>query len=284
MRQPATAFHRSAISDEQLERHRRSQRLAYQCAEETAAKLEPGVTEKEVAQRMKTWLVDAGVEDWFHTPFAWFGDRTAFRHFRLPLQFFPSNRRLLNGAPYILDVAPVFDGAAADIGYSGVLGENPVAEQLMDDLAAHRALILELVRQRQPLREIYDAVDVLAAEQGYENRHSEYPFGVIAHEVGDLPKLPVNRVVAGFGLRSLRSLVRSAVVGRRRGWSPLWAGGRRSDHAPVPGLWAVEPHLGRDGVGAKFEELLVVTADDAYWLDDDLPHVRRWNERKAAAA
>jgi hypothetical protein len=28
-------------------------------------------------------------------------------------------------------------------------------------------------------------------------------------------------------------------------------------------------------VGAKFEELLVVTPDGAYWLDDDLPHVRR---------
>jgi len=41
-------------------------------------------------------------------------------------------------------------------------------------------------------------------------------------------------------------------------------------------VWAVEPHIGRDGVGAKFEELMVVTADDAYWLDDDLPHVRRW--------
>ena len=27
------------------------------------------------------------------------------------------------------------------------------------------------------------------------------------------------------------------------------------------------------------EELLVVTEDDAYWLDDDLPHVRRWQAR-----
>ncbi|PQM44942.1 hypothetical protein C1Y40_04900 [Mycobacterium talmoniae] len=40
----------------------------------------------------------------------------------------------------------------------------------------------------------------------------------------------------------------------------------------------MEPHLGRDGVGLKFEELLVVTDDgDAYWLDDDVPHMRRWN-------
>jgi hypothetical protein len=45
----------------------------------------------------------------------------------------------------------------------------------------------------------------------------------------------------------------------------------------------VEPHLGLGDVGAKFEELLVVTEDDAYWLDDDLPHVRRWASASAAA-
>jgi hypothetical protein len=233
---------------------------------------------------MRAWLEAAGVDDWFHVPFAWFGDRTAFRHFHLPLQFFPTERRLLAGSPFILDVAPIVDGAAADIGYSGVLGHNEVAERLFDDLAVHRELILDLVRQRLPLRTIYESVDRLAAEQGYDNRHQQYPFGVIAHRLGPLPRRPRNRVVAGFGVRSLCSLVRSAVVGRRRGWSPLWAGGRRSDHPPVPGLWAVEPHLGRGGVGAKFEELLVITEDDAYWLDDDLPHVRRWAQRQVVAA
>jgi hypothetical protein len=44
-------------------------------------------------------------------------------------------------------------------------------------------------------------------------------------------------------------------------------------------MWAVEHHLGLGAVGAKFEELLVVTDDGAYWLDDDLPHVRRWQSR-----
>jgi hypothetical protein len=52
----------------------------------------------------------------------------------------------------------------------------------------------------------------------------------------------------------------------------------------VPGLWAVEPHLGFRGVGAKFEELLVITDDDAYWLDDELPHVQRWTQRRATNA
>ena len=39
------------------------------------------------------------------------------------------------------------------------------------------------------------------------------------------------------------------------------------------------------GQGAKFEEILVVTDSEdpeqsAFWLDDDLPHVRRWAEDK----
>ena len=63
------------------------------------------------------------------------------------------------------------------------------------------------------------------------------------------------------------------------------AGGRPGAHnAPVAGLWAIEPHLGFRGVGVKFEELLVVIEDDAYWLDDDLPHVRRWNADDAKAS
>jgi hypothetical protein len=47
-------------------------------------------------------------------------------------------------------------------------------------------------------------------------------------------------------------------------------------------LWAVEPRIGFRDVGVRFEEILVVTpCGDAYWLDEDLPHVRR---RQQAAA
>ncbi|HEX9968642.1 MAG TPA: M24 family metallopeptidase [Acidimicrobiales bacterium] len=261
---------------EDLERYRAVQQLAYRCAETVGASLEPGITEKAAARRMKEWLLDEGVDDWFHVPFAWFGDRTAFRGFRTPLQFFPTDRQLVEGMPFILDCAPVVEGATADIGYAGSLGDNPVLERILDDLAEHRSLILDLARERRPLREIYEAVDALAAKQGYENRHRAYPFGVIAHQVGPLPRRPRNVVVGAFGLRSLRALARSAMVGRAAGWSPLWSSSKRSDHPPTPGLWAVEPHLGEGDVAAKFEELLVVTDADVFWLDEDLPHVRRW--------
>ncbi len=262
-----------------LDRFRAVQRLAYDAAEEVASGLRAGVTERQAAARLQALLRQRGVDDWFHRPFAWFGSRTAFQGFRLPHQFLPTGRRLEPGDPFILDVAPVVRGATADIGFTGSLGPNSGVDRILDDLAAHRDLIVESVRAGWSLRRVYEAVDQLAARQGYANRHHAYPGHVLAHEVRPLSPRSGQGTSFRFGRRHLRSLACSIVAGHREGWSPLWSGDRRSEHPPVPGLWAVEPHLGLRGVGAKFEELLVVTPDDAYWLDDDLPHVRRWTER-----
>ncbi|MDV7394679.1 M24 family metallopeptidase, partial [Arthrospira platensis SPKY1] len=134
-------------------------------------------TERHAAKLMKTWLLDHGVDDWFHQPFAWFGDRTAFRGFSgFNPRFYPSGRALELGMPYILDCAPVMGGAVADIGYSGCLGDNEVQERLMDNLAQHRDLILELIRRRESMAEVSRAVDRLCQQQGVEPRHKAYPF------------------------------------------------------------------------------------------------------------
>jgi Xaa-Pro aminopeptidase len=266
-----------------LDRFREVQRLAYRCAETVGAGLEPGVTERQAAARMRRFLLDRGVDDWFHLPFAWFGDRTAFVGFRLPHQFFPTDRRLEEGMPYILDVAPIVDGYTADIGYAACLGDSPLHARLCADLEEYRELILSGVRSGRTLRTIYDDVDRLIERHGYTNRHRAYPFGVIAHRVGRVRQRGPRPTVAGFGTRALRSLLHDGVMGRRGGWSPLWGPGRSSDHPPTPGMWAVEPHIGFHGVGVKFEELLVVTDGDAFWLDDDIPHVRRWRTAAATA-
>jgi hypothetical protein len=111
---------------------------------------------------------------------------------------------------------------------------------------------------------------------GYESAHHAYPSRVLGHKVGRIPlaRLP-GRTINGFDARTylyLGKQVLAALPGLGR--LPLWNAGPLSDQRPDPGLWAFEPHVRADGIGAKWEELMVVTDSDAYWLDDDLPHVR----------
>jgi Xaa-Pro aminopeptidase len=273
----------SAVLSAELRGFQAVQRLAYECAETVAAQLRPGTTERDAARALRAEAAARGVRDWFHLPFAWFGDRTAFAGFKVPTQFFPTNRPLEPGMPFILDLAPIHGGFTADIGYSGSLGPNPLQDRLITDLREHREFILSEVRKRRSLRRIYQDVDGLMVRQGYQNRHRAYPFGVIAHKVDRVKQRRWSPHIAGFGTQSLRGLVKDALHGHREGWSPLWSPYRISDHPPHPGLWAVEPHLGFRGTGAKFEEILVVTdsADpeqSAFWLDDELPHVKRWKQ------
>ncbi|WP_163506949.1 M24 family metallopeptidase [Fodinicola acaciae] len=269
-------------TDRDLGGFREAQQLAYACAQKVADWLEPGVTERQAAGKLRHELVASGVDDFFHVPFAWFGDRTAFRHFRGPLDFFASGRTLREGMPFVLDCAPVIDGYTADIGYGGRIGDNRIWDQLFADLREYRDLILRRVRERATLDDIYADVDALIARHGYDNRHRVYPGRVIGHQVTRIKAAgPRGLTVFGFGVRTLQTLGRELISERMHGRSPLWADGRSSRHAPTPGLWAVEPHIGFGDVGIKFEELLVVTDDPdnpAYWLDDDLPHVRGWSE------
>ncbi|MGH8430252.1 MAG: M24 family metallopeptidase [Solimonas sp.] len=273
---------------QELAGFRRAQRLAYDCAEAIHADMKPGMTERYVAGRMKEYLLDHGADDCFHEPFAWFGDRTAFRGPIAIKQlggfnpaFYPGLRRLEENMPFILDCAPTVHGCTADIGYCGVIGENRILDRLMDDLIEYRALILAQVKQRRPLAEISRAVDALCAKHGYDPRHKAYPFETLAHRIEKLKDdgKKSHLKIASFGVRSIGELLRDRIKGARAGWNPIWNSSEKSNHVPTPGLWAVEPHLGFRDVGAKWEELLVVTEDDAFWLDDDVPHVRRWAER-----
>lgn len=283
-RQSSSGEQASELSAERLQGFRRSQALAYACVTSVERELREGMTERDVAQRMLAYLEDHGVREFFHRPFVWFGDRTAFTNFYTNLHFFPTRRRLEHGMAVILDVAPIVDGHASDIGYACCLGENALHAQMLADLEPYRALILDGVRARKPQTEIYRDVDRLIEKQGYKNRHARYPQRVLAHRVGYVPEpARSTRTLGGFGLPALRYLW-GGVARARRGLehSPLWNDARASDHPTSTGLWAVEPHLGFRGIGVKWEELLVVTDDDAYWLDDDLPHVRRWRTDASA--
>ncbi len=266
--------------DDELADVRALQRLAYDCAEEVARGLELGVTEKEAAARFGDALRARGAEGFFHTPFAWFGDRAGFYGFRAPSwktpldnlrfagQFFPTERRLEAGTTAILDCAPIKAGLCADIGYAFQVGEVPAFRDAMRVLAEIRARILDDVRAGKTMKEVYDRVDALAARHGYECAHKLYPSSVLGHKIGRMPLAWLGgRTLAGFDVRTYLYFAKQIT-------KALWNGTRLSNAPPDAGLWAIEPHLRKDGVGAKWEEILVVTSGQARWLDDDLPHVR----------
>lgn len=281
-------------SKNELKKFRDVQKLAYDCVTEIRDHLKVGMTEKQAAKMIDTWLRKKGVRNFFHMGFAWFGDRTRFKNFNKPLQFstsfipiphfgfefLPSNRRLKKGMPVILDVGPSMNGIAADIGYSFAFGSNPKINKAIMDLKKFRSLILRMARQKKTMKEIYQATDKLLTGMGYESCHGIYPLGVLGHKVGKVPLTFLPRVrVMGFHTQTFIYLLRHAVKklwNQKKNKTPFWT---HDANVPLePGLWAVEPHIGKGNIGVKFEELLVVTSRDAYWLDDDLPHVNFWKQ------
>jgi Xaa-Pro aminopeptidase len=253
----------SLDSAEELEGFRKAQRLAYLCALETSKLMRPGWTEKQTAQLMDTFLKDHGVRAFFHTSFAWFGDRSSFTGFKSWLDFMPSDRVYREGDGVILDTAPILNGFTADIGYSFM--QDPSAAWLRA-----RELIRDL-RKRIPnlfsvknTSEIWKEIDEVIKNEGYRNCHKDYPFGVLGHKVhqtrsGSLPSLTIP-----FSLQAYWMLL-------KRGLLPELL--RKDAVIDKQGIWAIEPHFGVDSFGVKFEELLVVDANgNASWLDEEVPH------------
>jgi Xaa-Pro aminopeptidase len=295
---------REQFTAAQLAEFKAVQRLAYDATAAVEAKLYVGITEKEAAAMLEEWLRERGVSRFFHYGFAWFGDRTRFRDFEKPSgnalkqlvspkmahfgkQFLPTDRQLKKGDAVILDIGPVLGRAASDMGYSCTLPGDATEEFHTARMALepYRRLILEMVKRGETQGAIYKALDELIADQGYENIHSYYPGSVVAHKIGRVPgvRLPTFRVqnfspqaIAYLSGHVFESLLRPA-----KNATPIW--NESSDTPCEPGLWAIEPHIGKGDIGVKFEEMMVVTEDDAYWLDDDLPHVRYWASHLTAS-
>jgi len=261
-------------STTELAGFRLAQRIAYAAAASVEGALSAGATERDAAALIRERLAESGVRHYYHRPLVWFGDRTALGDEWPAAAFLPTDRELQPGMPVILDVAPIVDGYIADVAYSFAFGDNFEMAMMLAELAWFRDAIPRALRRGLTLAAAYRRLEAMIVRRGYTNRHRANPLGAIGHRVTRLRPDLHDEEFAGVFSRAVRGVDSKA-------W-PLW-NDREECAGPVPyGVWAVEPHLGRDGVGAKFEELLVVTADGVYWLDDDLPHVKRASRSRLA--
>ncbi len=265
------------FTDAQLEHFRRWQAVSYDVLGEVASRVEPGVTERDATRwAMKAYRRE-GADRFFHLPVALFGERTALPEPWSTESFWPTDRVLEPGDPIVLDASPIFDGYVVDTSISFNSTPSAVHESAMADDLVYRGTILDAVRAGATFREIALDVDADLTGRGDRNCHGLHPEAVLGHRAVRIidPGAAPPADPSGFDATVLGWFIEGIVAAQAHGApSPTWNDRPTSDHRPVPGLWAVEPHLARGDVGVKWEELLVVEDDDAYWLDDDVPHLR----------
>jgi hypothetical protein len=287
-----TAFPYSAAD---LDRFRQVQRLAYDIALRVESQLQNGMTEIEACTLIAAAQAEHEVIQVFHQPFAWFGDRTVLGPESMgaaavnavelaatgvapSTSMFPTEQKLHDGTAVIIDLAPVSHGVSSDVAYSCAFGHNDVFNELDAGLARVRAFLQEGIRSGGSMLMLYHELETRLSEHGWESCNARYADRSLGHLVFPLDHEPDRMSpLPGWGTAAAEQLLAAGIEALDLGRCyPLWNDSSFTDYPATPGLWAIEPHIGRDGIGAKFEELLVVTGDDAYWLDDHLPHAQRW--------
>lgn len=245
-------------SEEERSAFLKTQKIAFRAVKEVASLMQEGWTEKKAAAMVDTYLKDLGVHAFFHAGFAWFGERAGFHGMRHYKDFMPSDRVLLPGEVFILDVAPIYQGHVADVGFTASLGTNEALKEAMDLLSKFREEIPILFKEKKNGADVWKTIDAQIRAAGFGNAYKKYPFGVIGHRVHQVPEWSPELQFLKFGWQSIWSIASRGVFGQLL---------NKDFHGDTVGLWAIEPHLSGKNFGAKFEEILVVTKEDAYWLD-----------------
>lgn len=267
------------FSDSELALFKYYQKQSYKTLQQVEQQLTVGITEIQAARLIRKAFHQQGVHSYFHVPVVLFGDRTSYPGDFGQLEALATEQKLEQGMAVILDAGPIYEGYIVDTSLSICFGDNPEQTKLHASLKEFREQLLQGIKQRKTFSDIEKHINEMIKKLGAENCHRKHIGEVIGHRVF--------RVTHGFwNFFKIKQLsVRHVVwliwksLATKKGWineSPNWNHRRTSNHKPFPGLWAVEPHFAVNGIGVKFEEIMVITEDDAYWLDDDLPHVKMW--------
>ena len=253
-------FRRDTLDLNQLRKFRRTQDLAILAANEISQLVRPGMSEMDAANLLDTFLRDHGVNAFVHYSFAWFGERTRFNHCQKYRDLMPSKKIIEEGEVFILDTAPVLDGTPADIGLAFCLGENPEFKKSMISLQRIRKKIPGLFELNCASgKKIYQWLNQMIKNEGFDCIHQLYPFGVLAHRLYNVPFENLPGLFKPFTWQAYWSLL-------SRGFYSETISG--NSNLNLDGVWAIEPHLGASGFGVKFEEMLYVVNGKAQWVSN----------------
>ncbi|HYQ46386.1 MAG TPA: M24 family metallopeptidase [Polyangiaceae bacterium] len=252
-----------------------AQRVAREAVLCVAENVRPGDSERQVCARLEREFAKARVKHWLHTPYAWWGERTRFDwRGTWETNALPTDRRLAEGEAFVLDAAPIVLGFPADFAFSGCATGKPEAS------ATHRDLLEQLVQIKRDIlawatsesgsaglcREVAQSIE----SAGSDVIHTRYPARVLGHTLEGFPNWCASapRIGTGFQLPLLLTYATGLVLHHLAG-APYPFLNAAAPGRPQ-GLYAVEPHLGKGTLGAKFESVLLVDEGETRWLDPAL--------------
>ena len=199
-----------------------AQRETLAVLDQLVAEVEPGVSERELAARALELARERGASGVW-TPIAvGAGPGNLVCHPDYP----PTDRRVAAVDLVWLDVTPEFDGWPGDATRSVVVGVDPVRERIVADCTRILDATVAAIEPGMPARELFGVARGLLDRDGYELLDL---LGNIGHD------LDRGGAVAGYI--------------DPRNETPMW------------GCWAIEPHIGLNGIGAKVEELVWIGED-----------------------
>ena len=188
--------------------------------------------------------------------------------------------------PFILDMAPVYKGYTADIGYSGCLGLNPVHDRLLADLrGAPRADPARGARAAPAARDLRGRgpADGPAGLCQPAPRLSLRRHRAQGRPGAGAPLVPhalrVRHPVPEGAGRATRCTA-TATAGPRCGARTASPTTRRSRGCGRSSRTSDSGARARSSRRSWSSPTPRTREESAFWLDDDLPHVRRWAEEK----
>ena len=252
-----------------------AQRVAREAILAVAPTVKPGDTERAVCARLEEEFRRAKIVHWLHTPYAWWGERTRFDWRGMwEANALPTDRVLREGEAFVLDAAPIVSGFPSDFAYSGVApGAAEAAsghDELLIELREVKAALVNWAQQSASGGSLCLRVAAAIEGAGFDVIHTRYPARVLGHTLEGFPNWSSSapRIGTGFQLPLLLTYATGLVLHQLAG-RPYPFLNASTPERPQ-GLYAVEPHIGRGPLGAKFESVLLVDGDETRWLDPGL--------------
>jgi Xaa-Pro aminopeptidase len=198
-----------------------AQRATLDVLRALADEVRPGVTERQLAARAEELARERGATGLW-TPIAvGAGPGALVCHPAFP----PTERAVTDEDLVLLDVTPDFGGWPGDAARTVLVGDDTGRAEVLAEVTRIQGAIVDAARPGMPANELFAVARGLIDEVGFELLDL---LGNIGHDLGEGAR------VTGF------------IDPRNR--------------TPMLRCWAIEPHLGLDGIAAKVEDLV--------WLEE----------------